>query len=145
MAHEQIAEILGKILRSIRGKRSQRQFCKLLGLKSQAQYWRYESGKTLPPQEVLRKAAEAHGWTLDQLLTAAWAVGPQIGEDKLLEEIRADPYARAVALALEECPTVELSAEQREKLVRRVRRIVQATVKAEIEELWRIDYPQEED
>jgi SOS-response transcriptional repressor LexA len=51
-----VAQAVAKQLRKVRGSLTQAEFARLLGIKQQ-QYSRYESGRRIPPDEVLLKAA----------------------------------------------------------------------------------------
>ncbi|MFH0809958.1 MAG: XRE family transcriptional regulator [Pseudomonadota bacterium] len=51
-----VSQAIGRQLRRVRGSLSQAEFARALGLKQQ-QYQRYESGKRIPPDDVLLKVA----------------------------------------------------------------------------------------
>lgn len=65
---EKLEQQFSERLRKLRGKFSQAEFCRFLGLSSQATYARYEAGR-IPSGEVLLQMASRIGITVDELLT----------------------------------------------------------------------------
>lgn len=62
-----VAEAVGKQLRKVRGSLSQAEFARLLGIRQQ-QYSRYESGRRVPPDDVLLRAARYANLDVQRLL-----------------------------------------------------------------------------
>jgi SOS-response transcriptional repressor LexA len=63
-----VAEAVGRHLRRVRGGLSQAEFARLLGLRQQ-QYSRYESGRRIPPDDVLERAARYANLDVHSLLS----------------------------------------------------------------------------
>ncbi len=85
-SHHIIAARVGARLKELRGGLTQQEYAGRLGLK-QAQYNRYETGKRLAPDSVLRRAAELAGITPQELV---WGRGAG-------SETPGSGYGRAVA------------------------------------------------
>jgi len=85
-----IAEYVGQRLKALRGNRTQAEFAARLGL-SQAQYNRYETGRRLAPDKVLRQVAEVRGLDAQTVIWGdkAAPAGPA--------ETPASDYAQAIA------------------------------------------------
>jgi SOS-response transcriptional repressor LexA len=65
-----VSKAIGERLRRLRGSLSQVEFSKVLGI-AQQQYSRYESGKRIAPDEVLRKAADFAHVDVSQIVAPA--------------------------------------------------------------------------
>ncbi|QYY44724.1 helix-turn-helix domain-containing protein (plasmid) [Aneurinibacillus thermoaerophilus] len=59
--------MLGKRLKELRGKRTQEEIAKQIGL-SRARYSHYENERSQPDHETLQKIADFHGVSIDYLL-----------------------------------------------------------------------------
>ena len=58
---------LGEILKTLRGKRTQEEISKILGL-SRARYSHYENNRVEPDSGILKKMADYHNVSIDYLL-----------------------------------------------------------------------------
>jgi transcriptional regulator with XRE-family HTH domain len=66
---------IGKRLKTLRAELSQTEFAKSLGIPWRS-YHRYETGERVPPLEILRKAVELRGESVEWVLTGNAALGP---------------------------------------------------------------------
>ncbi|MBI4024829.1 MAG: helix-turn-helix transcriptional regulator [Verrucomicrobia bacterium] len=64
---ENSSKKFGEMMRAYRGSRSQVEFARYLGIKNQATYFRYESGR-IPKADILQAIANRIGITVDRLL-----------------------------------------------------------------------------
>lgn len=71
-AHSIVAARVGARLKAIRGRETQVEFARRLGL-SQAQYNRYETGKRLAPDRILELVAEVAGIAAEEVV---WGEAP---------------------------------------------------------------------
>ncbi|MGN9865945.1 HTH-type transcriptional regulator Xre [Bacillus swezeyi] len=75
--------MLGGRLKSLRGKRTQEDVAKQIGV-SRARYSHYENGRSEPDYETLKKLADYYKVTIDYLLTGA-------EKEKSLQDMLDDP------------------------------------------------------
>lgn len=73
------SKILGIRLKQLRGKRTQEEISKSMGL-SRARYSHYENNRVEPDMDTLRKIADFYGVTLDYLLGRS--NDPRLNEEK---------------------------------------------------------------
>jgi transcriptional regulator with XRE-family HTH domain len=88
--------MLGNRLRQLRGKRTQSEVAKTLGI-TRARYSHYENGRNEPDTEMLQKIADYYGVSIDYLLGGDESQTSDKNTKKadlvdLLEEIKKRPY-----------------------------------------------------
>jgi len=78
-----VAKAIGERLRKIRGDVTQAEFSQYLGI-AQQQYSRYESGKRIPPDELLLKAAAFAHVDVSQIVAPRGPSGPFSAEVRII-------------------------------------------------------------
>ncbi len=74
-AHQIVAGRVGRRLKDLRGELTQTKFAEQMGI-SQAQYNRYETGKRLAPDRVLREVARLREVTPEEVVWGPSGAGP---------------------------------------------------------------------
>lgn len=90
---ESSSERFGERLKHYRGKLSQAEFARFLGVPNQSTYHRYEAGR-IPKAEILNDWSSRIGITLDQLLgNAPFQPAPRLGEQRANLTIRDSSFS----------------------------------------------------
>jgi SOS-response transcriptional repressor LexA/DNA-binding XRE family transcriptional regulator len=92
-----VAQAVARQLRKVRGSLTQAEFAQLLGIKQQ-QYSRYESGRRIPPDDVLLKAARYAHIDVQNIVGQSFAGQPMAPDDARMVAERLHPLSPEVRI-----------------------------------------------